>query len=159
MDAIRQYVISVTSAAILCGVIKGLVRKGPAHGIIKMLCGTFLAFTFLKPITYLSFDTLANPINIQIEEGSSAIEDGQKVSAEAMKEEISKRISEMLSRKAAEFGAEVLVEVTFSDGPMPVPIGLEITGAVTPYVKVQLRQYIRNELGISEEDLSWSGQK
>ena len=157
MDAIRQYIISVTSAAIVCGVMKGLVKKGPAQEIIKILCGTFLAFTFLNPVMNLSLDNLSDPIMINLEEGRDAIADGVKMSEDASKQEISKRISDAVSKKAAEFGLTLSAEVIFNNEPIPVPIGLKISGAVTPYAKIQLQHFIRNELGINEENLSWIG--
>ena len=156
MDAIRQYVISVTSAAILCGVIKGIFQKGPAQGLIKMLCGTFLAFTFLDPVINLPLDSLSYPITIKLEEGRDAIADGIMISENASRQEITRQIAEVITEKANEFGLEVSVEVVFSDESTLIPIGLRIAGDVTPYAKIQIQHYIRNELGISEEDISWT---
>ena len=157
MDAIREYIISVTSAAILCGVVKGLIRKGPAHGILKIICGVFLAFTFLHPVMNIPLYSLTDPIIIKLEEGRDAIADGVKISEEASKQEISNRISEAVSKKAAELGLNLTVEVIFSDESVPIPIGLKIAGTASPYAKIQLQHYIRNELGISEEELNWTG--
>lgn len=157
MDAVRQYVISITASALLCGVLKGMVGKGTAQGVIKILCGTFLAFAFIKPLTELSFTALADPFIPGMEAGQDAVAEGQNISKEAMKSEIAEQISRIIVRKAEEFGSEVYVEVYFSEDTMPVPVGLKISGSISPYAKVQLQQYIRSELGIDEEALTWTG--
>lgn len=157
MDALRQYVVSITSAAVLCGVLKAMVRKGPSSGIIKILCGTFLAFAFLNPLTDLSLEVLAEPIIPGLEGRQSALEEGAYLSRTALEQEISQRIEEEIIQKAAILGVEVSVDVDFSGDTPPIPIALTITGNVSPYAKIQLEQYIRDELGICKEDLRWIG--
>ena len=48
MDAVRQYMISLTAAALLCSLVRALVPKGRMQRICTLLCGLFLAMTALS---------------------------------------------------------------------------------------------------------------
>ena len=157
MDSIRQYVISIISAAIICGIIKGMIGNGLSQGIIKILCGSFLAFTFIKPIGVFSFESINASMSLAIDEGNRLVTDGQNASRVAIQNEIADRISKSVAQKAKNVGAEITVEVIYSEDSIPVPIALEIVGEISPYAKVQLSHYILSEYGIGEEDIHWIG--
>ena len=42
MEGLRQYVISVTTAAIVCGMLTAVLKKGTMQSLVKLLCGFFL---------------------------------------------------------------------------------------------------------------------
>lgn len=157
MDTIHQYVIAIISAAIVCSVIKGIVGNGLSHGIIKILCGSFLAFTFLKPISEVSFDSVFASMSLEIDEGDRLITEGQNASRAAIQKEITDRITKLIAQKAKDIGVEITVQVIYSEDSVPIPIALEITGEITPYARVQLSHYIRSEFGIGEEGIHWIG--
>ena len=49
MEALRQYVISVVAAAMLCGIVVRLFPNGSGKQVGKLICGLFLAYTVLSP--------------------------------------------------------------------------------------------------------------
>ena len=51
MEALRQYVISVVAAAMLCGIVVRLFPNGSGKQMGKLICGLFLAYTVLSPIS------------------------------------------------------------------------------------------------------------
>ena len=154
MDVARQYVISVMTAAVFCGIVNAVIRKGPAHTLVKLLCGLFLAFSFLRPLPELSLEILVP----ELPEGAAEqmITEGRELATGAMSQIISERTREYIMEKAASLGASVEVEVTVSDEQIPVPTGVRIIGSVAPYIRSQLQQYITHHLGIGEEAQEWT---
>ena len=55
MEALRQYVISVVAAAMLCGIVVRLFPNGSGKQVGKLICGLFLAYTVLSPISRVDF--------------------------------------------------------------------------------------------------------
>lgn len=46
MESIRQYLLSITAAAVICSLITGIMgKKGTYAAIVRMLCGLFMAIT------------------------------------------------------------------------------------------------------------------
>jgi len=157
MEAARQYVVSISAAAIFCGVVISLLGKRTAHALVKILCGTFLAFTFLNPIADLSLDMLDIPFLPELSADQDAVAQGTMIRNQAMGQIIQERTEDFIMDIALECGAAVTVEVSLSDEELPVPVGVTITGAVSPYVKEQLQKALRDELGILQEDQLWIG--
>ena len=58
MEALRQYVISVVAAAMLCGIVVRLFPNGSGRQVGKLICGLFLAYTVLSPISRVDFSKL-----------------------------------------------------------------------------------------------------
>ena len=58
MEALRQYVISVVAAAMLCGIVVWLFPIGSGKQVGKLICGLFLAYTVLSPISRVDFSNL-----------------------------------------------------------------------------------------------------
>lgn len=58
MEALRQYVISVVAAAMLCGIVVRLFPNGSGKQVGKLICGLFLAYTVLSPISRVDFSNL-----------------------------------------------------------------------------------------------------
>ena len=58
MEALRQYVISVVAAAMLCGIVVRLFPNGSGKQVGKLICGLFLAYTVLSPISRVDFSKL-----------------------------------------------------------------------------------------------------
>ena len=89
MDALRQDVISVTGAAIVCGVVMALSPKGSAKSVLKMLCGLFLAFTVIRPVTKIDLEALIDEFTLSYSiDGDAMAAFGENLSREAMAERI-----------------------------------------------------------------------
>ena len=51
MEVIREYILSVTAASIISGILTVLLdKKGTAGAMGKMFCGVFLAITLIRPL-------------------------------------------------------------------------------------------------------------
>jgi hypothetical protein len=57
--------------------------------------------------------------------------------------------------KAADFGAQIEVTVSVTMDAVPIPCGVRISGAYSPYARLRLGEIIHQELGIGEEAQNW----
>lgn len=157
MDSLREYLLSVLGAAVVCSVLRQFMAgKGPGYNLGKMLCGLFLLFTFLSPLSRLQwqmpFDSLED---IRLEGQQIAFSGAEKTKAE-LRNGITQRINAYILDKAASFDADLTVSVILSDAQIPVPVKVTISGAVSPYGKAQLQAVIERDLGIAKEDQIWT---
>ena len=54
MDSIRQYLLSITAAAVICAIINALSgKKGTTSAVVKLLSGLFLTLSVISPLLNL----------------------------------------------------------------------------------------------------------
>ncbi len=157
MESLRQYVISVTAAALICGILTGLVKKGAAGELIRMLCGLMLAFTVLYPISGLDLESLTLDLLPSAREGESLAAQGEKITRQSMADIIKSDTEAYILDKAAALEVNLTAEVSLSEDDVPVPVGVILSGAVSPYARSQLTNVIERDLGIPKEKQLWTG--
>lgn len=157
MESIREYLLCITAAAIVCSITVGLMGKKGAYGaLIKLLTGLFLTVTVISPWTKLDLaDISAYTEGLSIDAGD-AVAHGESVANEATAAIIKSQTEAYILDKAASMDLDIEVEVTLSSEAPPVPATVSVTGEVSPYAKERLRQCIANDLGIPEENQSWN---
>ena len=158
MDTLRQYIVSVTTAALICALIKSLSAKSSYHRTIGLLCGLFLAISilspFLRPDPDFWVQTFAQNFRT---EASAAAAIGQKSHHEYLAVIIKQKVEAYILDKAAQWNITPEITVFLSDGEMPVPVSVEIRGEISPYEKQRLAQILEIDLGISKENQRWIG--
>ncbi len=153
MEQVREYLLSVTAAAILCGIAMTLVGKqGSISALVKLICGLVLAVTAISPWTKLELLDLSEYTKGLGLEAAAASDDGIAMANAAQEAIITERTEAYILDKATAMGLALSVEVTLTDG---VPTQAVLSGAVSPYERKQLTQYIADELGIPEENQQW----
>lgn len=157
MDGLRQYVISVTAAALICGVVSGLVQNGTAKELIRLLCGLFLAFTVIRPIAGLDFNALTEFSLSYTQEAESMAAMGENMARQSMADIIKAESEAYILDKAAALNAALAVEVTVSEDGTPVPVAAELCGDISPYARQQLEDILQEDLGIAKEYQLWTG--
>ena len=155
MAYIREYVLSVTAAAILCALISAILKSGPNGKLIRILCSVVLAVTILKPLLGKRLDDLRLDSLIPGEEVKDAIADGKAYAHDAMAGIIKDRTESYIQDKAAQLGITIQAEVTLSEDAVPVPCGVRLRGDASPYSRKQLEQYMEEALGSSKEHQQW----
>jgi len=156
MEQIRQYLLSITASAVICSIILGIQSKKSTYSsIIRMLCGLFMAITMIAPLLKVRIsDYSAYFGSLQIEAEDMAAVGKQLADSEAMG--IIKRNTEAyIVDKATSMGIAVHVEVTLAEYGTPYPCAVQIQGAASPYVKRQLQHWMKEALGIPEENQIW----
>lgn len=157
MDAIREYLLSVTAAAILCSVVRRMLNKKKTAGMIgKLLTGLFMIYTVLSPLVGVSFGSVEDLTDLYREDAHAAVARGENLTAQSLRESIKDRLEAYVLEKADGMGVQVRVNILLSDDLYPVPEKVYISGQVAPYAKNRLKQIIREDLGVSEEDQIWT---
>lgn len=157
MEELGGYAISIVTAAMLCGILLGFVPKGSAGELIKLLCGLFMTLTVLSPFVKLDFGDFLEDFNFSLE-GKWAAQEGAAMARESAADIIKAETEAYILDKAAEVNASVCVEVSLSEDPVPMPVGVTLWGEVSPYVRQRLENVLTRELGIAKEELRWSSQ-
>ncbi len=157
MEWIKEYILCVTSAAILCSIVKLLVgSKGTISAIVKLLTGLFLAVTVVSPWTDLNISDWENAMDDFAADADHVIQSGQSQSMDSIRELIKENTESYIRDKAAYLEMDIIVSVTVSEEEIPVPICVRIQTSASPFAKKVLSQYITDTLGITEDKQIWT---
>lgn len=156
MEQIRQYLLSVIAAAVLCGIVNTLVgKKGAYFSIVRLIAGLFMALTVISPLVKIRLSDIVDYTNGLSAQANAAVAGGEAMALDAMGAIIKSQTEAYILDKAVSMELDIEVEVTLSSENPPIPCAVTIKGSISPYSKEVLRQYIANDLGISEEDQLW----
>ena len=156
MQAIGQYLLTITSAAIICAILRRLLDKKNAPDVMgKLLIGLFMTYTVLSPLMGLSFGSMDGMIDSYQKEAQEAVNVGEKEMAQALHQSIKTEVEAYVLEKAQDLGAQVRVTATLTDELYPVPKSITIRGAIDPLAKNRLKQIIADDLGVGEENQIW----
>ena len=154
MDAIKEYLLSVTAAAVICGLVTTLAGKsGSISGLLKLLCGLFMCATVIKPAVDVKLDDVYNFTDQLAVNSDLAVSRGEEMAEEEMKRIIKDKTETYILDKANALGAEVDVEIILED---VVPAGVTVTGDLSPFAKSSLAATITQDLGIPPEEQIWN---
>ena len=158
MNWLSRYLLSVTVAAIICALLTELVSPEKASGkIIKLLAGIFMSITVVTPWKSIQFSDIGEYIQDFNYDAESAADLGAQYRQAELQRIIKAQTEAYILDKAASLGVEVQVEVDVSDGSPPIPCTVRLdTKALAPYVRERLKTCIANDLGIPEEQQTWS---
>lgn len=158
METLRQYFLSVTAAAIICGAATGLLqKKSGAYELVKLTAGLFLALTAIRPLAQIELTDLSEFSLDHSLAASSAAAMGEDLAADAMADIIKSQSEAYILDKAEALGLDVEVEVSISTEGSPLPAAVHIHGKISPYAKAQLEAVLTEEFGIPKEDQQWTG--
>jgi len=156
MESIRQYFLSVCTAAIFCAIIGTLIgRKSERRGLVKLLCGLFLAFSVVQPIEELKLEEffgLWADLNL---DAAEAVQAGESFSRQAISDVIKSDTEAYILDRAKEMGLTLKVTVTLSSQGDPVPTEVSLQGNVSPEAKSRMQRFLTQELGIGKERQIW----
>ena len=156
MEAVRQYLLSVTAAAIVCSIINRVIGKtGTYAAIVKLITGLFLVFTVISPFAKLQITDLPAYMDSLTVDADLVVKDGQQTARDAVREIIKAEAEAYILDKAAALDLTVEAEVIVSDTDIPHPCAVTLKGSASPYAKQRLQQLIANDLGIPEEKQTW----
>jgi hypothetical protein len=157
IEGIREYLLSVIAASIICAIIINMIEnKGIISAIIKILAGLFIIYTALSPWTKLRLDSLTTYFSDLKLEASMAVTDGKEYSSQATAAIIKNQVEAYILDKASSMDMEITVDVIVEGTSPPSPGYVKICGSVSPYKKQRLEQIIVDELGIPKENLTWT---
>lgn len=159
MEGIRTYLLQITAAAMLCGIVTGILgKKGLLGTTVKLIAGVIMTLAVVSPWLDLridNFDSFLDGISL---DASAAVAEGEISAANTMKTIIKERTQAYILDKAETLGTQVAVDVYLTDDAVPVPTGVRVSGKYSPYAKSVLSAYIADDLGINLEDQIWTQQ-
>lgn len=157
MENLKQYILAVVAASVLCGLILTLTGKKSTTGpVIKLLCGIFLSLTLIVPLSgpdLLDFTSYENFWSNEAEHYASF---GQESASVEVGSIITEQCQAYILDKAASLGADIQVQIKLSQDEPPTPWEIHVTGSISPYAKGILKKTIIDELGIPEERQIWT---
>ncbi len=157
MHWIKEYLLCVTAAAILCAIIKAIIgNKGTLSTMVKLLTGLFLAITAISPWAKLDNFDISSFTTDYSWDVREAVAQGEQMASESVRSIIKEETEAYILDKAAYLELSITVDVTVSEGDLPAPSAVTITGNASPYAKRVLTQYIQEELAIPEENQIWT---
>lgn len=158
MQNIGQYILHVGLAALLVGIICEFSDGKSSTGMLtRMICGLFLAFTVINPLTELNFDILESFSGITTHNGQQAVSAGTAMAEESMREIIRQESAAYILDKARSLGCDLYADVTVGEGDNPLPESVCITGNVSTQIRRLLEALLETELGIPKENQQWIG--
>ena len=153
MDGLVQYLISITAAAIICGIAKETADEKSASGtMIRLIAGLIMAFTVFSPVIDMELGDLPELPTELFEEAETVSARGQLMAAEELDSIITDKLEAYILDKAASIGADVQVELRLEDCR---PAGIAVYGSVSPGQRQRLQKIFEAELGIAKEKQQW----
>ncbi len=155
MEALGQYGIRITAAALLCSILSSLCGEGRFKSLMSLLCGSFLAVTALAPLIQLDLRDLEESLYTWSVQGEHLSWDGEKMAREATATIIIQQTQAYILDKAAQLNTNLTVEVILDESNTPVQAVFR--GSVSPNAKRRLIEIMESDLGITKEHQLWSG--
>lgn len=156
MQEIGQYLLRLTAAALVCGIVTGIFgNKGTFGGVIKLLAGVYLTLHIVSPWVQLRLAEWSDLSGNFSAAAGNICAQGQNTAREAMAQSISQRTQAYILDKARSLDVALTVEVFLDDATIPAPCGVRIEGAISPYAKKVLSQMMKDDLGIPPEEQIW----
>ena len=158
MQDIGKYILSVGMASLIVAIITEFSEKKSSTGmLIRMVCGLFLAFTVINPLTNLNFEILETFSGSYSHDAEAAVSVGTAKSEDALRDIIKQETETYILDKAQSYGCALEVDVTVGKGTVPKPESVRINGQVPADTLKQLEKILETELGISKEYQQWIG--
>jgi len=157
--SIRQYVLSVICAAMICAILLDLADKCGFRKQIQLVCSIFVACTLLSPLVRFEIPTLAGLGSDYRELAHSAAAQGETIRIQSVAAIIRQETEAYILKEAKSIGADVEVDVQLDYGDPPKPTDVTLRGTFDADAEIQLSRFLADELGIQKEHQTWIRQE
>ena len=156
MDSIRQYVLQIVAAALICGILTSLpFNKGMLATAVKFVAGILMILSVVQPWVSISVEGLSDWKGEIAMDGEYFMSEGVKKADAAYRQSIKEQVEAYILDEADALDCALTVYVILSDDELPVPEKATITGEVSPYAKQTLSSMMEKQLGIQKEAQAW----
>ena len=112
MDSVKNYILSIVGAAIVCAVAKSLTNEKTTTGqMVKLLCGILLTITIIAPLANISFRNITGYLDSISTSGDMYVENGKTLAQDSMSGIIKEQTEAYILDKAELLGAVLRVNV------------------------------------------------
>lgn len=154
MDGMKNYLISVCCAAVLCGILKQIVGSSKmSSGMIRVLSGLFIAICIVSPWKNFRVDELTQYNPLITEQGDLYAMTGYEITKKKTDKLIIQNTEAYILEKANQLQTQVEVSVSLSEDSIPVSV--QITGQLSQEAKEELSAFLLNNIGIQKEMQIW----
>ena len=157
MEGLRQYILSVVAAALVCSLVSCVMPQGKARQLLRLLCGAVLTTVVLGPLMGIDNISLSDFLEQWEVDAAYYTAQGEQMTQDALAESIKGQTEAYILDKAAELNASITAEVTVSEEEPPKPLSVVISGQVSPYNRKKLESILETDLGIAKENQVWTG--
>ncbi len=145
----EKWITTLLAGALVCALVLALLENGTLKALVKLICGVFLTFCILQPVSSFTLEDVSIPETVE-QEAEEAIRKGRAYAKDSAAQIIAQATAAYIQDKARALGAQVEAEVILSDEEIPVPIAVLLNGELTYSQRQALEAYITQELGIGE---------
>ncbi len=157
MDAVREYLIGVIAAAVLCGIVTSMLNTKSVVGTcVKFLSGLLMLLAVIRPWVNISLDNILNWTDSITANGETFVTDGEMLAKDSYRQSIIDRTQAYILDEAKALDCELAVEVILSEDDIPIPKQVRLTGEVSPYARRAISNILTERLGIKREDQIWT---
>ena len=151
----KAYILSVICAAFLCAIVSAMVEKKSTVGmVLKLICGIFLTFTVVKPITDIRLEDM-DFLSLELSQEAQAVANmGVSQREGDIAAIIKQELRAYILDKALDLGATLSVDVTLDEELIPGSVTL--TGSITPSTRAIMESILEADLGIAKENQIWN---
>ena len=157
MDDLREYLIGVIAAALLCAFVSTVIDGKSTVGVAaKLLSGVIMLLTVLSPWVDFKPDGLFRWADDLGVDGSGFVSQGENLANTYYRDSIKQRLESYILDEAKAFNCALTVEIILSDLVPATPEQIRLSGDVSPYARQVLTNELTESLGLSREDLIWT---
>lgn len=156
METLRQYILSVCSAAILCGILSSLFQKNKLFtALIKMLTGMFLVVVLITPLKDIELPVYEDFFNGISLEASDIADSAYVTTNESIETLIKQKTQAYILDKVMLQGFDAEIQVELKDSAPPTPLNITIIGNIPPLTRQKLSEQLSVELDVAKENIQW----
>lgn len=152
MAGLGHWLLSVTAAALLAGLLQAMMPPGPVRTVGLLGCSLLLFLTLTEPVLELRWQTLEDAVE---DYGRQTRQLQQQIEQDnaALEQTIIARRSGAYSEDVTA-GLEAEVELLWSDDQPPRLTGAVVTGALSEQAQEGLCRRLGEELGLREDQIT-----
>ncbi len=151
LEAIRQYLLSVTAAALLTAILQALLPRGPVRRVTALACSLLMLLTVVQPLNRLNTEELIQAFEAYCQELSTYSDELENTSAALTESIIVSESASYIEDKAEENGITCTVEVSCrEESGIAVPDAVTVTGDLTEEERQILLTVIQEGFGLEE---------
>lgn len=159
MELVRQWLLSVTCAALITALADGLMPKGAVKQVGKLVCALVLLCAVLRPVLSVQLpDTgqLLCGLQGEVERSKAEL---QQDSEQMLKTLIEQECGAYIVDKAAQLGAvcRAQVECQADEAGIWMPRRASVCGQLNDAQRKELTAQVRSALGIDPERIVYAG--
>ncbi|MCD8341598.1 MAG: hypothetical protein LUC87_05505 [Clostridiales bacterium] len=158
MSGLGSWLLSITAAALLVGVLEAMIPEGSVKAVSALGCGLLLFLVLVRPLLGGSYERLLEELHSWQSEAAEETERLNQVETSLEETIIAEDAAAYIQAEAGEQGISCSVTVTCGqngDG-LTLPVAVEIEGVTQEAQREALRTLIQEAFALPEEQIHFA---